>query len=87
MVGTPGGLVDHISNMNGFSLHTLKYLIWFLCHVLDEADRLLSEEFEESVDEILKVIPRERRTYLFSATMTEKIEAASNNSTVDMLKQ
>nr|POE84915.1 dead-box atp-dependent rna helicase 10 [Quercus suber] len=67
IVGTPEGLVDHISNMNGFSLHTMKYL------VLDEADRLLNEEFEESVDEIMKVIPHERRTSLFSATMTEKV--------------
>nr|POE76503.1 dead-box atp-dependent rna helicase 10 [Quercus suber] len=72
-VGTPEGLVDHISNMNGFSLHTLKYLI-HACWVLDEADRLLNEEFEESVDEIMKVIPHERRTSLFSATMTEKVK-------------
>ncbi|KAK7838339.1 dead-box atp-dependent rna helicase 10 [Quercus suber] len=95
IVGTPEGLVDHISNMNGFSLHTMKYL------VLDEADRLLNEEFEESVDEIMKVIPHERRTSLFSATMTEKVKKlqrdclrnpvkfvhTSSNSTVDMLKQ
>lgn len=41
--------------------------------VLDEADRLLNEEFEKSLDQILDVIPRERRTYLFSATMTKKV--------------
>lgn len=41
--------------------------------VLDEADRLLNEDFEKSLDDILKVIPRERRTYLFSATMTKKV--------------
>ena len=41
--------------------------------VLDEADRLLNEEFEKSIDEILKFIPHERRTYLFSATMTSKV--------------
>ncbi|XP_030952070.1 DEAD-box ATP-dependent RNA helicase 10-like [Quercus robur] len=95
IVGTPGRLVDHLSNTKGFSLRTLKYL------VLDEADRLLNEEFEKSIDEILKFIPRERRTYLFSATMTSKvkklqraclrnpvkIEAASKYSTVDTLKQ
>lgn len=95
VVGTPGRLVDHLSNTKGFSLRTLKYL------VLDEADRLLNEEFEKSIDEILNVIPRERRTYLFSATMTKKvrklqraclrnpvkIEAASKYSTVDTLKQ
>uniref|UniRef100_A0A2P2KSJ1 Uncharacterized protein MANES_13G099900 n=1 Tax=Rhizophora mucronata TaxID=61149 RepID=A0A2P2KSJ1_RHIMU len=95
VVATPGRLVDHLSNTKGFSLRTLKYL------VLDEADRLLNEDFEKSLDEILKVIPRERRTYLFSATMTKKvrklqraclrnpvkIEAASKYSTVDTLKQ
>ncbi|URE34891.1 ATP-dependent RNA helicase [Musa troglodytarum] len=69
--------------------------------VLDEADRLLNLEFEKTIDEILKVIPPERKTYLFSATMTKKvsklqraclrnpvkIEAASKYSTVDTLKQ
>ena len=43
--------------------------------VLDEADRLLGEEFQKPTNEILKVIPRggEQRTYLFSATMTNKV--------------
>lgn len=41
--------------------------------VLDEADRLLNEDFEKSIDEILNEIPRDRRTYLFSATMTKKV--------------
>ncbi|XP_038876108.1 DEAD-box ATP-dependent RNA helicase 10 [Benincasa hispida] len=95
VVGTPGRLVDHLTNTKGFSLRTLKYL------VLDEADRLLNEDFEKSIDEILNEIPRERRTYLFSATMTKKvrklqraclrnpvkIEAATKYSTVDTLKQ
>ncbi|XP_075498670.1 DEAD-box ATP-dependent RNA helicase 10 [Primulina tabacum] len=95
VVATPGRLVDHLSNTKGFSLRTLKYL------VLDEADRLLNEDFEKSLDEILNVIPRERITFLFSATMTKKvkklqraclknpvkIEVASKYSTVDTLKQ
>ncbi|KAL3649381.1 DEAD-box ATP-dependent RNA helicase 10 [Castilleja foliolosa] len=95
VVATPGRLVDHLSNTKGFSLRTLKFL------VLDEADRLLNDDFEKSIDEILNVIPPERRTYLFSATMTKKvkklqraclkdpvkIEAASKYSTVDTLKQ
>ncbi|KAG6772760.1 hypothetical protein POTOM_024180 [Populus tomentosa] len=94
-VGTPGRLLDHLSNTKGFSLRTLKYLI------LDEADRLLNEEFEKSLDEILTVIPRDRKTYLFSATMTKKvrklqraclrnpvkIEVASKYSVVETLRQ
>ncbi|GMN45875.1 hypothetical protein TIFTF001_015056 [Ficus carica] len=69
--------------------------------VLDEADRLLNEEFEKILNEILAALPRDRKTYLFSATMTKKvrklqraslrnpvkIEAASKYSTVDTLKQ
>lgn len=95
IVGTPGRLLDHLSNTKGFSLRMLKYL------VLDEADRLLSMDFETAIDDILKAIPRERKTYLFSATMTKKvaklqraclknpvkIEASSKYSTVDTLKQ
>ncbi|CAL5372813.1 unnamed protein product [Camellia sinensis] len=95
VVATPGRLLDHLSNTKGFSLRTLKFL------VLDEADRLLNEDFEKAIDELLSVVPRERNTYLYSATMTKKvrklqraclrnpvkIEAASKYSTVDSLKQ
>lgn len=34
---------------------------------------MLNEDFEKSIDDILKAIPRERKTYLFSATMTKKV--------------
>jgi len=64
---TPGRLVDHLENTKGFHLHTIKYL------VMDEADRLLSMDFDEALDKILEVIPRERNTFLFSATMTSKV--------------
>jgi ATP-dependent RNA helicase DDX47/RRP3 len=40
IMGTPGRLVDHLTNTKGFSLRTIKYL------VLDEADRLLNMDFE-----------------------------------------
>jgi superfamily II DNA/RNA helicase len=49
------------------------YISFLFYQVLDEADKLLNDEFEKSLDEILNVIPRERRTYLFSATMTKKV--------------
>lgn len=68
LIATPGRLLDHLENTKGFSLRSLKYL------VMDEADRILNMDFEVEVDKILKVIPRERRTFLFSATMTKKVK-------------
>ncbi|KDN36795.1 hypothetical protein RSAG8_10577, partial [Rhizoctonia solani AG-8 WAC10335] len=67
IVATPGRLNDHLENTKGFSLRGLRYL------VLDEADRLLDMDFGPVIDKILKVLPRERNTYLFSATMSTKI--------------
>ncbi|KAE9400726.1 DEAD-domain-containing protein [Gymnopus androsaceus JB14] len=67
IVATPGRLNDHLENTKGFNLRNLKYL------VLDEADRLLDMDFGPVIDKILKVIPTERSTYLFSATMTTKV--------------
>eukprot|EP00928_Gymnodinium_smaydae_P055612 TRINITY_DN39113_c0_g1_i1.p1 TRINITY_DN39113_c0_g1~~TRINITY_DN39113_c0_g1_i1.p1 ORF type:complete len:491 (-),score=146.00 TRINITY_DN39113_c0_g1_i1:63-1535(-) len=67
VVATPGRLVDHLENTKGFHLKTVKYL------VMDEADRLLSMDFDEALDKILQVVPRERNTFLFSATMTSKV--------------
>ncbi|ETW85993.1 hypothetical protein HETIRDRAFT_43950 [Heterobasidion irregulare TC 32-1] len=95
IVATPGRLIDHLENTKGFSLRGLRYL------VLDEADRLLDMDFGPVIDKILKVIPKERTTYLFSATMTTKVaklqraslsnpvrvEVSSKYSTVDTLLQ
>ncbi|XP_048242888.1 probable ATP-dependent RNA helicase DDX47 isoform X1 [Haliotis rufescens] len=68
IIATPGRLVDHLENTKGFNLRNLKFL------VMDEADRILNMDFEQEVDKILKVIPRERNTYLYSATMTKKVQ-------------
>merc|ERR1719456_609663 len=69
VVASPGRLVDHLENTKGFHLRTIKYL------VLDEADRMLSMDFEEALDKITQVIPRhpDRQSFLFSATMTSKV--------------
>jgi len=67
IVATPGRLNDHLQSTKGFSLRNLKFL------VMDEADRLLDMDFGTDIDQILKVIPKERTTYLFSATMTTKV--------------
>ncbi|XP_025786026.1 probable ATP-dependent RNA helicase DDX47 isoform X2 [Puma concolor] len=68
IIATPGRLIDHLENTKGFNLRALKYL------VMDEADRILNMDFETEVDKILKVIPRDRKTFLFSATMTKKVQ-------------
>lgn len=67
IIATPGRMIDHLENTKGFNLRPLKYLI------MDEADRILNMDFEDEVDKILKVIPKERNTFLFSATMTKKV--------------
>jgi len=67
VVATPGRICDHLENTKGFNLRNLKFL------VMDEADRLLNMDFEKEIDKVLQVIPRERSTYLFSATMTSKV--------------
>jgi ATP-dependent RNA helicase DDX47/RRP3 len=80
IVATPGRLLDHLENTKGFSLRTLKYL------VMDEADRLLDLDFGPILDKILKVIPKERRTYLFSATISSKVESLQRASLSNPMK-
>ncbi|EDN02199.1 ATP-dependent rRNA helicase RRP3 [Histoplasma capsulatum] len=80
IVATPGRLLDHLENTKGFSLRSLKYL------VMDEADRLLDLDFGPILDKILKVLPRERRTYLFSATMSSKVESLQRASLSNPLR-
>lgn len=41
--------------------------------VLDEADKLLDFNFEEALDKILENINKDRQTFLYSATMTNKV--------------
>ncbi|XP_072445043.1 probable ATP-dependent RNA helicase DDX47 [Chiloscyllium punctatum] len=80
IIATPGRLIDHLQNTKGFNLRALKYL------VMDEADRILNMDFETEVDKILKVIPRERKTYLFSATMTKKVQKLQRAALKDPVK-
>ncbi len=54
--------------------------------VLDEADRLLNMEFSEAIDKILKLMPRERTTYLYSATMTTKVAKLQRASLTNPVK-
>jgi len=68
---------------------------------MDEADKLLGDDFAGQVDKIVEALPSNRRTFLFSATMTNKVEkleraalknpvkvsVSSKYQTVDTLKQ
>lgn len=68
LVATPGRLLDHLENTPGFVFHNLKMLI------IDEADAILKIGFEEEMTKILKLLPKDRQTLLFSATQTKKVE-------------
>lgn len=67
LICTPGRLLDHLQNSK-FIYHNLLSL------VIDEADALLRQGFEEDLAQILKALPKERQTVLFSATQTQKVD-------------
>lgn len=71
IVATPGRLEEFLKRYNGEVGPALKDAFELL--ILDEADRLLDLGFESSIRNILQQIPKQRRTGLFSATMTEAI--------------
>ncbi|XP_030493313.2 DEAD-box ATP-dependent RNA helicase 51 [Cannabis sativa] len=68
LVATPGRLLDHLQNTKGFVFKNLK------CLTIDEADRILEANFMDEMMQILKILPKTRRTALFSATQTQKVE-------------
>ncbi|CAD8206942.1 unnamed protein product [Paramecium pentaurelia] len=68
LIATPGRLLDHLQNTKGFIYHNLQ------CLIIDEADQLLKIGYEEEMNEILKLLPSERQTVLFSATQTKKVD-------------
>ena len=47
---------------------------------------MLGMDFEEEINKIVEVLPRERRTYLFSATMTQKVAKLQRASLKDPVK-
>jgi ATP-dependent RNA helicase DDX10/DBP4 len=68
LIGTPGRLTQHISETPYFNVDNLKILI------IDEADRILDEGFENNITEILSYLPSNRQTLLFSATLTRSLK-------------
>jgi ATP-dependent RNA helicase DDX49/DBP8 len=70
IIATPGRLRDHIQSSSGaVNLSRCKFL------VMDEADRMLSSTFVPELETILPLLPKNRQTLLFTATMTESILA------------
>jgi ATP-dependent RNA helicase DeaD len=72
VVATPGRMLDLI-NRKVADLSTVKNV------VLDEADEMLNMGFIDSLNDILKVVPKERRTLLFSATMPDRVANIAEN--------
>lgn len=67
LVATPGRLIELIDN-KAVSLSDTQIL------VLDEADKMLNQGFEEEMKRILSLLPKKRQNLLFSATLNEKVD-------------
>ncbi len=94
LVATPGRLLD-LFNQNAVNFQKLEVL------VLDEADRMLDMGFIHDIRKILKVLPKNRQTLMFSATFSEdirelakgivkdpvEVDVAPRNTTVETVKQ
>lgn len=72
LVATPGRLEDLVSQ-KAIRLNKVETI------VLDEADQMLDIGFMPAIKRILKMLPKQRQTLLFSATMPKEIRALSND--------
>lgn len=82
VIATPGRLISHI-NLGYVDFSKVNYF------VLDEADRMLDMGFYDDIIHIVKQLPKERQTIMFSATMPKKIRTLAeaildNPATVDI---
>ncbi len=94
LIATPGRLIDHVQR-GTVDLRGVEML------VLDEADRMLDMGFRPAIDRIVKQLPKQRQTLLFSATFSKEITALAQqylrdparvatsppNATVDAIAQ
>lgn len=94
LIATPGRLLDHVEQRN-VNLGQVGIL------VLDEADRMLDMGFLPDLDRIMRLLPEQRQTLLFSATFSNEIrklartylkepievEVAKRNATADTVSQ
>ena len=72
VIATPGRLISHLS-MGYVDLSRVSFFI------LDEADRMLDMGFYDDIMQIVKYLPKERQTIMFSATMPAKIQQLARN--------
>jgi ATP-dependent RNA helicase RhlE len=94
VIATPGRLLDHISQWNFLPGEVVML-------VLDEADRMLDMGFAPQITKILRSLPKDRQTMLFSATIPKEIieiaaaymklpvsvEIAPSGTTVELVTQ
>lgn len=71
IIATPGRLIAHLTS-GALKLDKLRHL------VLDEADRMLDMGFQDDITRIIRYLPTERQTLLFSATMPPRIRKLAN---------
>jgi ATP-dependent RNA helicase DeaD len=71
VIGTPGRIFDHIrrGSINFDHLKTL---------VVDEADQMFQIGFKQDLDDIIKMLPKEKQTLCFSATISHAIDTFTN---------
>ncbi|GJQ14385.1 hypothetical protein GpartN1_g6176.t1 [Galdieria partita] len=74
LIATPGRLLQHMDQSTDFDCSRLQIL------VLDEADQILDMGFERTIDAILRNLPKQRQTLLFSATQTRSVQALARLS-------
>lgn len=72
VIATPGRLISHIS-LGYVDLSKVSFF------VLDEADRMLDMGFYDDIIQIVKQLPKDRQTIMFSATMPDKIRQLAEN--------
>ncbi|WP_421201957.1 DEAD/DEAH box helicase [Aeromonas enteropelogenes] len=70
LIATPGRLLDHLSH-GAVSLESVAHLVF------DEADRMLDMGFMDEIKALLKFLPKDRQTLLFSATCDDNLFALS----------
>lgn len=94
VIATPGRLLDHMRQWN-------VVLDEVVVLVLDEADRMLDMGFSPQIEQILRFVPKDRQTLLFSATIPKEImgivakhmklpvsvEIAPSGTTVELVTQ